>query len=40
MGHMRSESLILAILVLLVCIFFLFYGGGKHSADYYFKMQQ
>jgi putative oxidoreductase len=40
MGHMHSESLILAIVVLLACIFFLFYGGGKHSADYYFKMQQ
>jgi putative oxidoreductase len=40
MGRMHSESLILAIAVLLLCIFFLFYGGGKHSADYYFKMQQ
>lgn len=40
MGHMHSESLILAIVILLACIFFLFYGGGKHSADYYFKMQQ
>lgn len=40
MGHMHSESLILAILVLLACIFFLFYGSGKNSADYYFKMQQ
>jgi uncharacterized membrane protein YphA (DoxX/SURF4 family) len=40
MGRMHSESLALAIIVLLVCIFFLFYGSGKHSADYYFKMQQ
>lgn len=40
MGKMHSESLILAIVVLLICIFFLFYGSGKHSADYYFKMQQ
>lgn len=40
LGHMHSESLLLAIVVLLVCIFFLFYGSGKHSADYYFKMQQ
>ncbi|MFZ0596889.1 MAG: DoxX family protein [Flavobacterium sp.] len=40
MGRMHSESLILAILVLLACVFFLFYGSGKHSADYYFKMQQ
>ncbi len=40
MGKMHSESLLLAVIVLLVCIFFLFYGSGKHSADYYFKMQQ
>jgi len=40
MGQMHSESLILALVVLLICIFFLFYGSGKHSADYYFKMQQ
>ncbi|TPG43970.1 DoxX family protein [Flavobacterium pectinovorum] len=40
MGHMRSENLILAIVVLLICVFFLFYGSGKRSADYYFKMQQ
>ncbi|MEO7979018.1 DoxX family membrane protein [Flavobacterium sp.] len=40
MGYMRSENLLLAIIVLLICIFFLFYGSGKHSADYYFKMQQ
>jgi len=40
MGNMQSESLILAILVTLICIFFLLYGSGKHSADYYFKMQQ
>ncbi|KLT69995.1 MULTISPECIES: DoxX family protein [Flavobacterium] len=40
MGHMHSENLTVAIVVLLVCIFFLFYGGGKHSADYYFKMQK
>ena len=40
MGNMRSESLLLALAVLLLCIFFLIYGGGKNSADYYFKMQQ
>ena len=40
MGNMHSENLLLAIIVLLICIFFLFYGSGKHSADYYFKMQQ
>jgi putative oxidoreductase len=40
MGHMHSQSLLLALSVLIVCVFFLFYGGGKHSADYYFKMQK
>ncbi|KAF2517819.1 DoxX family protein [Flavobacterium foetidum] len=40
MGKMHAESLFLAIIVLMLCIFFLFYGSGKHSADYYFKMQQ
>ncbi|MDR7210843.1 DoxX family protein [Flavobacterium piscis] len=40
MGQMHSENLVLAVTVLLICIFFLFYGSGKHSADYYFKMQQ
>lgn len=40
MGNMQSQNLILAVLVTLTCIFFLFYGSGKHSADYYFKMQQ
>ena len=23
-----------------VSVFFLFYGSGKHSADYYFKMEK
>ena len=27
MGHMHSQSLLLALSVLLVCVFFLFYGG-------------
>ena len=40
MGEMQSQNLILAILTLAVCIFFLFYGSGKNSADYYFKMQR
>lgn len=33
-------ELVLSFLLLLVCVFFLFFGSGKHSADYYFKMQQ
>ena len=39
-GQMNVGNLILSVLLLLICIFFLFYGSGKHSADYYFKMQQ
>lgn len=40
MGEMHSQNLFIAILVLVFCMFFLFYGSGKHSADYYFKMQK
>ncbi|WP_194767618.1 DoxX family protein [Tamlana sp. I1] len=39
-GEMNTNNLILAISTLLVCTFFLVYGSGKRSADYYFKMQQ
>lgn len=39
-GEMDVRNFILAASVLLVCIFFLFYGSGKHSVDKYLKMQQ
>jgi len=39
-GDMNANNLILSLVVLLLCVFFLFYGSGKKSADYYFKMQQ
>ena len=39
-GEWNPGNLFLALGVLLVCIFFLFYGSGKHSADYYLKMQK
>ncbi len=39
-GAMNTTNLILSSTVLLVCIFFLFYGSGKHSVDKYLKMQQ
>jgi uncharacterized membrane protein YphA (DoxX/SURF4 family) len=39
-GGMDSYNLIMASITFLVCIFFMFYGSGKHSSDYYFKMQQ
>lgn len=40
LGVMNISNLILASVALLVCVFFLLFGSGKHSADYYFKMQQ
>lgn len=39
-GEMNSGNLMLALITFVVCIFFLIYGSGKHSLDYYFKMQQ
>ncbi|NNF75332.1 MAG: DoxX family protein [Flavobacteriaceae bacterium] len=39
-GEMNTTNLILAIVVLALCVFFIFFGSGKHSADYYLKMQQ
>ena len=39
-GEMNSSNLILATITLLACVFFLVYGSGKRSLDYYFKMQQ
>ncbi len=39
-GEMSTNNLILAITALLLCIFFAFYGSGKHSVDKYLKMQQ
>lgn len=40
MGQMHSDNLLVALLTLGVCVAFLFYGSGKHSADYFFKMEQ
>ena len=39
-GTMNITNLILATITLLICVFFLLYGSGKHSADYYFKMHK
>lgn len=39
-GKMDVQNLLLSLLLFGLCIFFLMYGSGKHSADYYFKMQQ
>ncbi len=40
LGEMNAANLIIASVILVLCIFFLFYGSGKHSVDYYLKMQQ
>jgi putative oxidoreductase len=40
MGEMRSENLLQAIVIFAFCLFFSFYGSGKNSADYYFKMEK
>ena len=40
LGEMNLTNLLTALVVFLICAFFLFYGGGKHSADYYLKMQK
>lgn len=39
-GKMDYYNLVSAVIVLSICLFFMFYGSGKHSADYYFKMEQ
>jgi putative oxidoreductase len=40
MGDMHQQNLLVAILALAVCVFFLIYGSGKNSADYFFKMEK
>ena len=39
-GEMHSQNLLLSIVTLTICLAFIIYGSGKHSADYYFKMQE
>jgi len=39
-GDMVPNNLILSIVALVLCIFFMLYGSGKHSVDKYLKMQQ
>jgi len=39
-GIMNGARLFEASLVLIISIFFIFYGSGKHSIDYSMKMQQ
>ncbi len=40
MGEMHSQNLFLSFVTLVICIAFMIYGSGKHSADYHFKMQK
>ena len=40
LGDLDTVNLSLSILVIALCLFFLFFGSGKHSVDYYLKMQQ
>lgn len=40
LGQMHTTNLILSVMTFLVCLFFIVYGSGKHSADYYLKMQK
>lgn len=38
MGAMNTTNLLQATIVLLITLFFIFYGSGKHSVDYSLKM--
>ena len=38
-GPLSWGNLFLAVVVLAITAFFIYYGSGKHSLDYYFKMQ-
>lgn len=40
LGVMNTTNLILSTTVLLLCIFFLFYGSGRHSVDKYLRMEK
>lgn len=39
-GEINLINLLLATVTFAISLFFLFYGGGKNSADYYFKMEK
>jgi uncharacterized membrane protein YphA (DoxX/SURF4 family) len=40
LGDMNALNLLLSTLTLGLSMFYTVYGSGKHSADYYFKMQK
>ena len=37
-GEMVLANFVIAVIVLFISVFFLFYGSGKHSVDYIMKM--
>lgn len=39
-GEMNAINLMVATITLALSVFYTIYGSGKHSADYYFKMQK
>jgi putative oxidoreductase len=39
-SYTSIPNILIPLATLAVCVFFLVYGGGRHSADYYFKMQK
>lgn len=38
-GEMNAGNLVMATVILLLTCFFIIYGSGKHSVDYYLKME-
>ena len=39
-GDFNMQNLIQSAIALILCFGFIFYGSGKHSADYYFQMEK
>lgn len=39
-NYISTQHILVPLVTLFVCVFFLIYGGGRHSADYYFKMEK
>ena len=39
-GEMQTGNFILSTVAFILCIFFIFYGSGKHSMDYRLKMER
>ncbi len=40
LGDMQTGNFILSSVALILCVFFIFYGSGKHSMDYRLKMER